>query len=100
MHDRQKTQPKPQRKRPKGVRTGEGARKAARLYRALAGWRDYCAFRDAALQQNGEDFGMLKKRNHGTQETAFSSMQSGFLLALLTLTWLYFSREALGMTAV
>ena len=39
-HDRREGQPKPQRKRPQGVRTGEGARKAARLFRALDGWRD------------------------------------------------------------
>ena len=30
-HDRREGQPKPQRKRPQGVRTGEGAREAARL---------------------------------------------------------------------
>ena len=35
-HDRQEEQPKPQRKRPQGVQTVE----AARLYRALDGWRD------------------------------------------------------------
>ncbi len=39
-HDSREVQPKPQRKRPQGVRTGEGAREAARLYRALDGWRD------------------------------------------------------------
>ena len=39
-HDRREGQPKPQRKRPKGVRTGEGVREAAREYRALDGWRD------------------------------------------------------------
>ena len=35
-HDRREGQPKPQRKRPQGVRT----REAARVYRALDGWRD------------------------------------------------------------
>ena len=39
-HDRREGQPKPQRKRPQGVRTGEGAREAARVHRALDGWRD------------------------------------------------------------
>ena len=39
-HDRREVQPKPQRKRPQGVRTGEGAREAARVHRALEGWRD------------------------------------------------------------
>jgi len=39
-HDRREGQPKPQRKRTQGVRTGEGAREAARAYRALDGWRD------------------------------------------------------------
>ena len=39
-HDRREVQPKPQRKRPQGVRTGEGAREAARVHRALDGWRD------------------------------------------------------------
>lgn len=39
-HDRREVQPKPQRKRPQGVRTGEGVREEARMYRALDGWRD------------------------------------------------------------
>ena len=39
-HDRREGQTKPQRKRPQGVRTGEGVREAARVYRALDGWRD------------------------------------------------------------
>ena len=39
-HDRREGQPKPQRKRPQGVRTGEGEREAARVHRALEGWRD------------------------------------------------------------
>lgn len=39
-HDRREVQPKPQRKRQQGVRTGEGARKAARVHRSLDGWRD------------------------------------------------------------
>jgi hypothetical protein len=36
-HDNQEVQPKPQRKRPEGVRTGAGARAAALFHRALVG---------------------------------------------------------------
>jgi hypothetical protein len=36
-HDNREVQPKPQRKRPQGVRTGVGARAAAQFHRALDG---------------------------------------------------------------
>jgi len=68
-HDRREGQPKPQRKRPQGVRTGEWAREAARVYRALDGWRDWwlASATDQPLAMRRHD---LLRPGEGAQQTA------------------------------